>query len=882
MTFRLSKVSPRRRKEADHARRITIVKNEQLFEEVKGLLPLPKLYRRTRKPVPIPSFSPIEMAGDKNVDLSIFDTPPDKNERFRNVDRSPRVPYSKSANPNRWNTGQTNTDAESKVANCQRNSDEKSSTILNGSNDALETSSATPSPDPAPPLNSNPSIVKACNSKPKFQPNQSALKRSVDLIYTKVDISLVTLKDIREAIEAEYEVKLSKANRNLVKDRLSGIINGKVKPGVSSEVGGKIVSSDSTISFPNTNTAIDVHSTNVEAANATLTVAKSGLNTASAISRSDEPKKYPPKSTRDQNIEKLCSEQREDYTPGQSLRTIPTVTTETCKQAALNAMASPFDPSVLKMDTKAESISIDSQVCLLEGGDDDEFEIPGPALSKPPVKPAPSRNRIHNRMNNTNSPNLNITTTATPQRAARKRTRQVSCVLCASCPCQHMKMETMDFASPSVGLARNDREIEKLMIRRVKKLEKTCDKYEGDLDQLNRELKRHRKLMTKKQEMLVNQRKQQKIGGSHFLPDANVWDQHLDDIKQTRVNREVALQAKANMFSIHPNFQPTLTQMIGVRSKKSECDDNGNKGGRNAIEDADVQSSDEGDDAGVEGESVVEYDHAIEQHNMADHVHRLKWNEPTAPSMTQSPLLSRTGRGVWDALKPSTPTSPCKSKPEKYVCAWDRIFVEEDLSGEGVEELLHLFEKGLFESPRARRQEFPLSLVESQVVDLAMLSQSSQLLAKSIESKVIGNTDMHDAVERGCPNWRENVRYSFYKQNNVDINLALKNVRRSRERMESMKEKILAAWDRQQAVLDLYDVSLTESLKRLEEKENLSPLMSQGFFPIDTCSSDGPKGLSSYARDCNDDVNRGLPLSPILEDCQETSSQPTNGYETPV
>ena len=142
----------------------------------------------------------------------------------------------------------------------------------------------------------------------------------------------------------------------------------------------------------------------------------------------------------------------------------------------------------------------------------------------------------------------------------------------------------------------------------------------------------------------------------------------------------------------------------------------------------------------------------------------------------------------------------------------------------------------------------------SQLVNLSMLSPATQQLVHSMESKILADLEKKASVERVCPNWRENVMYAFHRRDADEIGSAMADIRDARTRMDAMKEKMLAAWNRRKAVLDLYEMSLKASLQRLEEKENTVQVMSQGFF---------------VGEKCDTEVNFNYchqPLSPILEE----------------
>ena len=922
MTFRLSKVArckPRKPQDCDTNR---IRKKDQthtgsLLEKAKALPSVPSS-RRRRRPIPIPTFSPIDSyCEDEKIDLSIFDTPPAKKKKVWESEGSLKRGEKATGKINIQTAVETHDiqtmDLESNevgierktplsVINSYQNQYLKEQEIPKGvlfpitiGNDQSTAQTESQLTLERPPntcsIKTNPTsnTLLIMTSIPKLfrnsQPNQTALNRSVDTLLKQVDIALVTLKDIREAIETEYDVKLNKANKNLIKDRLSNIINGKVQPmphnnesqGKNSTMSETSHSNTTSIPFLNVPPKISVVQSEAATSHSQLSNAKNpDQSTFLATSTVCATKSLHSVQGTETSMERPTPNHQLNPSPSQegclpfSVLEPATVNKsdghiyDSTELVALEYIRSVHDKATEESILENTTVTGMSVIDIIESEDD--HEIPSPALSKPLANPVLSRNRIRKisrtKIKGLPATSISLTLGVPPQRATRRNARKGSCALCITCPCQNERTEAVD-SSPAFALAWNDKEIEKALIRRVKKLEKTCDKYEGDLDQVNRELKRRRKALMKQQEALVSQMRQQKIGDSHFLPDANMWQHHLDEMKQTRLQREVVQQAKSNLFSFHPNFQPTLTQMLGVRSNKTANEDKESDDKATAIEGDVIEASGEVENSYSidDAESVVNHYGTIEDESVTCHVHRLKWNNQSDLPSTQSPLLSRTGQGIWGALKPLQFSEKCS---DKYVCAWDQVFLEEDLAEEGIEELLDLFEHEVGNPQQSNCREPLRTLIENSLVDLSMLSQPSQQVAKSIESKIIADAEKHAMVEHVCPNWKENVRYALYQHDEVDIGSALEQIRQSRTRMDSRKEQIMAAWKRQQVVLDIYEMSLTESLKRLEEKKIVAPLASQGFFVADHKDSDCQINRSSVGP-ASEVVNPYEPLSPIDE-----------------
>lgn len=123
---------------------------------------------------------------------------------------------------------------------------------------------------------------------------------------------------------------------------------------------------------------------------------------------------------------------------------------------------------------------------------------------------------------------------AAPQKKptqTRKRPRKAAaCALCKTCPCQrHTESEniaTLDMKN----FSRSDDAVERTLIRRLQKLEKSTESMEEQTETVRRRLKKHRRDMTKRRE-----RQQEsvsngdKTGDSYFLPDAEVFERQQSE-----------------------------------------------------------------------------------------------------------------------------------------------------------------------------------------------------------------------------------------------------------------------------------------------------------------------------------------------------------------
>lgn len=110
-----------------------------------------------------------------------------------------------------------------------------------------------------------------------------------------------------------------------------------------------------------------------------------------------------------------------------------------------------------------------------------------------------------------------------PKANPRKRARKGSCALCVTCPCNNLADLGDANGNMTVNtFARSDAAVEKALIRRVQKMEKSFEMNEGRLEVLRRKLKQHRREMWKK---ALNRRDAAPVGANHFLPDAQEFEE---------------------------------------------------------------------------------------------------------------------------------------------------------------------------------------------------------------------------------------------------------------------------------------------------------------------------------------------------------------------
>jgi len=236
-------------------------------------------------------------------------------------------------------------------------------------------------------------------------------------------------------------------------------------------------------------------------------------------------------------------------------------------------------------------------------------------------------------------------------------------------------------------------------------------------------------------------------------------------------------------------------------------------------------------------ESVADYAEFEAEPKPVDHIHRVSWRKGTKVH-DQSPLLR--GSGAWSALtnnnkvagnsfidaKPPSPQSVASSTcgdnlllstsydDSKYNCAWDALFSENVTDDDtGVDQLLDLFETEM-----ADEDDHAPSFSQQPEFETAPLTQRGQVVADSIEEEIASDPTRLQSIEAVCPNWRDNIRFALAQRGPAEIRQALERVRHSMDNLQSTKKKVATVWKRQEVVLQLFEMSLSASLSRLDEQ----------------------------------------------------------------
>ena len=620
---------------------------------------------------------------------------------------------------------------------------------------------------------------------------------SLDHLYMHADINSVTVKDIIEALEAEFEIALDRKTRKLVKNRLTDLISRKVEPMVASRP--KLVelevckSQENPVEHVQDAKTLDMQSLPVDPPTRTAQNSPEIDRVAKdQSSRSQKPCDEPVPKAKEalakrlssQNPAEAPSNKVEENSEGKPVaRQVVKDTTAVAVDPTGNAVQ-----SRLKDESTHSSGKVQTSPTLA-------VAVRSP---KPDPKPRSRRRKVQN----------DDAALAQPAAAkeCRKRTRKGTCPLCTTCSCINEKDSANDTFG-KLSFARTELEIEKALIKRQKKLEQAVDKHESDLDLVSRELKKHRRAILKRR---TTQRQDATIfDGCRFLPDVDVWDSHLENINRGIVSSVDVKKSQRKMFGVEAGGQPTLTQMMGIERPKAPT----------RLEPILEESTEDSVSQANDTSNLDDIEESVSKHledeleEPAEPVQRITWRDGKMIA------TDKDHQPIWSAISSGKFGSEIHGES-----AWDQVFTKRMLPDavDGFDELLGLF--GDESTTRSLTVQHPHRDPDdehwlSERVNLSQLSQSAQEIAATLENKVTADVKRLSRIEAVCPNWKENVRFALHQRAEGDLSSALENIRESRAKLDKMKVEFASALQRQQTVLQLFEMSLSASLKRSNGEE---------------------------------------------------------------
>ena len=292
-----------------------------------------------------------------------------------------------------------------------------------------------------------------------------------------------------------------------------------------------------------------------------------------------------------------------------------------------------------------------------------------------------------------------------------------------------------------------------------------------------------------------------------------------------------------------------MTQLLGCRSKKVE-ESKDNQEIEVGLPEEPKTSDPEEDLLSISSEPPISEDHLgpieyAKSPEVEGKIHRVAWRQG---STGNNSIASQGVRGpsAWGALTTIAEEGDNHLSAEDSFCnvgnddnlgsAWDRLFTDEkEVNDGGMDHLLGLLQAqagGLSQMPEATQSEV-IRASQSAPIDLCMLSQGRQSLAVEIEGDISSNKEKLVALQKACPNWKENVTYALHQQDEDHVRGALERVGKSRERMAETKRRILEAWEQQQVALDVFETALHASLTRIKAPRGVAqpePVEAEGGY----------------------------------------------------
>ncbi|GKZ00997.1 hypothetical protein MPSEU_001051200 [Mayamaea pseudoterrestris] len=391
------------------------------------------------------------------------------------------------------------------------------------------------------------------------------------------------------------------------------------------------------------------------------------------------------------------------------------------------------------------------------------------------------------------------------------------CPLCIHCPCTFACLFESN-TSTTANAAKSDDALERSLMRQLQTMEKNAEKYEDQIDTLRRRLKKHRKdmwikfmkeeLEEKDEKTDANPQKQ-----SRFLPNTTDMNALLEKGRPSnRQSAATVAKAKRKMFSFAPNYQPTLTQMLGGSTNNEKAsplnDDNVRLEGIPEGEEENTDASDE--------ERTLNPDDAPElddlSHSSSQQTHDEGKDHADDLDVSNVPtevVRVENGRCVDDGQEYGGIFDPTANG---YICKWDALFDESSANAE-LEQLCDLFDG--VDADRSSQtpvdEDTPLDRA-----DPSLLSQRGRGIMDDIIEKVSSDSAKVMALEASCPEWKENVCFALQNHDSGDLHDALQAIQSAKMTLQRKKAAIMEAAARRANALELFELALQRSIARLQ------------------------------------------------------------------
>ena len=363
--------------------------------------------------------------------------------------------------------------------------------------------------------------------------------------------------------------------------------------------------------------------------------------------------------------------------------------------------------------------------------------------------------------------------------------------------------------------AKNDAEVEKILIARVGRCEKDAAWHENRRLEANRDLRKHRNTLMKKVAPNTRNHRERMF---QFL---DIDDEHFgainnNGIDPNSVTDQRRQSARRSMFACMPGFQPTLTQMNlcpKINTEAAHCNVDSFVAPLKVIQ---VQKLVDNKDKNMVTDEAEQDPICLDLQSSDKDA--CKFDELTSELQNEFRIARERGHkhsGFWEA-----------TKGQLVIEEIDQIVSNavSHMESDGISELLHLFDAP--PPPLEAQTSTERGHEESSSCDASMLqsqlSEQGVSLVEEIQSSVIADLDRLAAIESACPNWKDHVKYANLRIDACGIRDARDKVRESLSHLKLIRKRVLEAWSRQQCVLELYETTLERALSRFDNAEDSS------------------------------------------------------------
>lgn len=447
-----------------------------------------------------------------------------------------------------------------------------------------------------------------------------------------------------------------------------------------------------------------------------------------------------------------------------------------------------------------------------------------------------------------------------------KRSKKQVCALCSTCSCSRgaalkglEEGATEEVSDQFHGLARSNTEVERALISRLKRLEKSSAWFDHLSQKVGRELRRHRSKMISRS---VEQSDDVGLQQPRFLADVDSDSPEL--LSASRLGKARVRKVQGKLFGPPRDCQPTLTQLIPAEQNipLKSCSQKTSEESR--IEDfasdcplnkypSDSDSLDpccleeglqKGDEPCSDGDGMFGADKiSNEVTDAQDHtnffkiasdrlLHRLSsdlglsgglWGATACAERNQAELVKEESSVIGSEGGRGARSDGCGEGNDI-----DRLDDDSEQKGD-FEQLLNLFhcplksEIGPVDSfvPLASGARTWCSAKDHEVTaDVPSLSQNGENVLAMIEKMVMNDPVKGAAIDKLCPKWRDNVRYSLTRNNEDAVREALSNVEQSKQNLAEARKRFLVSLQEHEHVLEFFGLSLRQSLRRFQVHTN--------------------------------------------------------------